>query len=76
MADTRVSVIYQGSDSINFKCPGVFKANVQPGDVIENIPLDIFESEMKADPRYKLVSEKSVKGKAFNKIQKSTESEE
>ena len=73
----KVNVIYKGDDSINFRCPGVFKANVQPGDVIENIPLETYEAEMKQDSRYALVSEKpQVKGKSVNKMEKQSESED
>lgn len=72
----KVSVIYKGFDSVNFRCPGVFKANVKPGDIIENVPRETYDAEMKDDPRYSLVVEKaSVKGKSANKIQQSTESE-
>ena len=75
MAD-KVSVIYKGDDSVNFKCPGVFKMNVQPGDVIEGIPQDVYDREMKQDVRYSLVVERPLSsGKLKNKIEIPTESE-
>lgn len=72
-----VKVIYKGFDSVNFRCPGVFKANVKPGDIIEGIPADVYERDIKNDDRYSLVSEKtSVKGKSINKMEQQSESEE
>lgn len=76
MAD-RVNVIYKGDDSINFKCQGIFKTNVKPGDVIEGIPQDVYEREMKQDVRYSLVVDRPLSsGKLKNKIDISTESED
>lgn len=74
MSDT-VSIKFVGGveDSINFKCPGVFKLNVQKGDIIENVPRETYEKELKNNFKFQLVSEKpQTKSGYKNKMEKET----
>lgn len=57
----KVKIKYNGGTdgSIHFKCPGVLAHNVNPGDIISGVPKEVYEAELKDDPRFSLVSEKS-----------------
>ena len=64
-----VSVIYTGNDKVNFKCDGVSpKFDLVNGSVIDNIPQDVYDRDLKNDARYRIVTEK----KDQNKMEKST----
>ena len=64
-----VSVIYKGDDVINFKCDGISpRFNVAKGDLIENIPSEVYERDLKNNENFSLLTEKQDK----NKMEKST----
>ena len=66
-----VSVIYNGNDKINFQCPGVApKFNVVKGGLIEGIPQDVFDRDLKDHKEFTVVTEKVA-----NKMEKSTKGE-
>lgn len=73
----KVSVKFNGGipSSINFRCPGVFKTNVKAGDIIEGVSKEIYDSELKDDPRFSLVGEKPLDKKSTNKKEKQTSTE-
>ena len=73
----KVSVKFNGGipSGINFRCPGVFKTNVKAGDIIEGIPKDVYDNELKGDSRFSLVGEKPSEKKATNKKEKETSTE-
>lgn len=64
-----VSVIYTGNDKVNFKCDGISpKFDIVNGDVITDIPQDVYDRDLKDDTRYRLLVEK----KDVNKIERAT----
>ena len=63
-----VSIIYNGNDKINFQAPGVApKFGLIKGDLIEGIPQDVYDSDLKDNAEFTLVSER-----VENKMEKST----
>lgn len=72
----KINLIYNGNEPVNFRAPGVMKFNLRNGDLIEGVLRETYETELKNDPRYSIVSEKPTqKEKLVNKMQKPTESE-
>ncbi len=57
----KVKVKFNGGleGSIHFQCPGVTVRNINAGDIISNIPKEVYEADLKNDPRYSLITEKS-----------------
>ena len=70
----KVNVKFNGGveGSIHFQCPGVSARNINPGDIISNIPKEVYESDLKNDPRYTLVTEKTKEEIMTNKKEKQT----
>ena len=74
----KVNVKFVGGveDSIFFQCPGVSPREVKKGDIIEGVPRETYEKEMKNNFKYQTVGEKSTaKGKILNKLEKESEAE-
>jgi hypothetical protein len=71
-----VTIKFMGGqeDSINFMCKGVFKPNVQKGDLISNVPRETYEKELKDNSKFMLIEEKQPK-RVLNKIEKESEAE-
>ena len=64
-----VSVIYNGDDAINFRCDGVTpKFGLVKGAVIENIPQEVYDNDLKNHKDFTLLTEKADQ----NKMEKST----
>ena len=64
-----VDVIYQGDSKVNFVCEGKSpEYGIKKGDVIMNIPQNVYDRDLKDDTRYKILKEK----KDQNKMEKST----
>ena len=64
-----LSIIYVGNDKINFKCDGISpKFDLVNGSVVDDIPDDVYERDIKDDVRFKKVVEK----KDQNKMEKAT----
>lgn len=64
-----VSVIYNGDDAINFKCDGISpKFGIMKGSVIENIPQEVYDRDLKENKDFTLLTEKADQ----NKMEKST----
>ena len=57
----KINVKFNGGleGSIHFSAPGVSARNVNKGDIIQGIPKEVYEAEMKDDPRFSLIVEKS-----------------
>jgi len=76
--DNKVNVKFVGGveDSIFFQCPSVSPREVKKGDIIEGVPRETYEKELKNNFKYQLVSEKpQAKGKILNKLEKESEAE-
>ena len=69
----KVNVIYKGAGKQNFVCEGKnAQRNISNGDIITDIPKNVYERDMKKDPKFMLVGEKKEK----NKMEKSTKGSE
>ena len=67
-----VDVIYKGAGRINFMTKGKFQRNVKNGDVITDVPKEMYDKDLKNDPRFEVLKSKSNK----NKMQQSMKGSE
>jgi len=68
-----VDVIYQGDGKINFVCEGKSpQFDIKKGDVIMSIPKNVYDRDLKNDPRYKILKEKANQ----NKMEKETKGDD